>query len=343
MFAGRSLSARALARFMSINATSVKFDRFGNPASVLSIESVKVDDNLAPNAVLVKMLAASISPSDLSQIRGFGPSKTGVAGNEGLGVVQKVGSNVKGLSVSDLVVPIKPGVGTWSTYAVASADALAKVPGTEDQVPLHAAGLAAPAAAIALVDSFAGLKPGDVIIQNNAASTVGQAVVIYAASKGIKTVNIMRLRDDYEDIVNHLQGYGGSVFVTDDFASTYEFPKLIADLGAPKLGLSSVGGDAGTAVLKAVGSGGSFVVYGNMSRQAHTISLDSLLKGVTVQGFSLDRYLASLSPAQRASLLDGAVDLASKLLYAVESFSDFEIALKRSLEAGERKVVVTMF
>jgi hypothetical protein len=34
---------------------------------------------------------------------------------------------------------------------------------------------------------------------------------------------------------------------------TQEFAKLIKDLGAPKLGLSSVGGDAGASVANAVG------------------------------------------------------------------------------------------
>lgn len=34
-----------------------------------SVGTVKVDDNLPANGVLVKMLAASISPSDLSQVQ----------------------------------------------------------------------------------------------------------------------------------------------------------------------------------------------------------------------------------------------------------------------------------
>jgi mitochondrial enoyl-[acyl-carrier protein] reductase / trans-2-enoyl-CoA reductase len=84
--------------------------------------------------------------------------------------------------------------GTWSTFTVASADALAKIPGAASSFPLEAAALAAPATAIALVKEFAALKAGDVIVQNNAGSTVGQAVIAYAASKGIKTINIMRQR-----------------------------------------------------------------------------------------------------------------------------------------------------
>ena len=53
-----------------------------------------------------------------------------------------------------------------------------------------------------------------------AGSTVGQAVVIYAASKGIKTINILRKRNDWDDYVNHLQGLGAGLVVNEDFART---------------------------------------------------------------------------------------------------------------------------
>ena len=61
---------------------------------------------------------------------------------------------------------------------------------------------------------------GDVIIQNNAGSTVAQAVIIHAASKGIKTVNILRRRDNWDEYVNHLQGLGATLVVAEDFANT---------------------------------------------------------------------------------------------------------------------------
>lgn len=338
-----ALAAKAMARCASIDARVVSYKRFGNPVSVLSIESAKVDSKLAPGSVLVRMLAASISPSDLSQIGGFGGGAPGVGGSEGVGVVEQVGSNVTGLSVSDLVVPIKSGLGTWATHTVAPASALARIPGSASSFPVEAAALAAPACAICLVDAFAGLVAGDVIVQNNAASTVGQAVIVYAASKGIKTINIMRPRDDWEHIVNHLQSLGGTLFVKDTFASSHEFAGVIADLPVPKLGLSSVGGDACTAVADVLGPSAKLVVYGNMSNKPHAFSLDTLVsKGVSVHGFSLDRHVASSTPAARSALLSSSLALAKKVLLATESFDEFEVALKRSMEAGERKIVMKM-
>lgn len=46
------------------------------------------------------------------------------------------------------------------------------------------------------------------LVQNNAASTVGQCVVQYAKKRGITTVNILRHRSDWDAISNHLQGLG---------------------------------------------------------------------------------------------------------------------------------------
>jgi len=67
------------------------------------------------NQVLVKMLAAPINPADINLIQGtYGvtPSLPAVGGSEGVGIVEKAGSGVKGLKVGDHVIPTKPSFGT---------------------------------------------------------------------------------------------------------------------------------------------------------------------------------------------------------------------------------------
>jgi len=343
MFSRRAvLSASALSRLLSVDATAVTYKRFGNPASVLSVESVKVDDALAPNGVLVKVLAAPISAFDLSQVRGFGSGSVGVAGNEGVGVVQKVGSAVTGLAVSDLVVPIKSGLGTWATATVAPADALAKIPGTADKFPISAAYLGSPATAIAIVDSGA-VKAGDVIVQNNAGSAVGQAVVAYAASKGIKTINIVSPKDDFAAVSKQLTALGATSVVSEKDAASHGFESTVAAIGTPKLGISSAGGEAGNSVATSLGAGGTFVVYGNSTRQPYSLSLDTLVaKGVKVQGFSLDAYLSSAPAPAVAALISTALQVAPKLTLAVKPFADFSSALAQSVAANDTKIVLTM-
>lgn len=51
-----------------------------------------------------------------------------------------------------------------------------------------------PATAHLLLTEFVNLKAGDVIVQNAANSTVGQAVIQLAKLKGVKTVNVIRDR-----------------------------------------------------------------------------------------------------------------------------------------------------
>lgn len=51
-----------------------------------------------------------------------------------------------------------------------------------------------PCVALRLLNDFADLKEGDVIIQNGANSLVGQTVVQLAHARGIKTINLIRSR-----------------------------------------------------------------------------------------------------------------------------------------------------
>jgi len=51
-----------------------------------------------------------------------------------------------------------------------------------------------PPTAVCLLERFVDLQEGDVIVQNGANSSVGQAVIEIAASKGVHTVNIIRKR-----------------------------------------------------------------------------------------------------------------------------------------------------
>lgn len=284
--------------------------------------------------------------SATAQVEGWAGKGSGVGGNEGVGEVLQAGSKVSGLKKGDWVVPARPGVGTWRTHAVVNGDDLAAVSG--DMPVEHAAtSVVAPAVALRLLSDFADLKKGDVIVQNNAASTVGQAVIQIAAARGLSTVNILRQRDDHDDIVNHLQGLGAGLVVTEDIARTPAFKKLLSDLPGPKLGLNSVGGESATVVAKALGEGATLVTYGSSSRKPVTIPTSLLMsKDLTLRGFSLQRWMENASDADRTALVAEAAGLTStssvKQLLAREPFADFEIALKRAQEPSERKIVLVM-
>ena len=55
-----------------------------------------------------------------------------------------------------------------------------------------------------LID-FIKLKPGDVVIQNGANSAVGQAVMQIARTMDVKTVNVVRDREDIDTLKQRLE------------------------------------------------------------------------------------------------------------------------------------------
>lgn len=163
---------------------------------------------------------------------GFKPTLPAVPGHEGVGVVVSTGPNVKGLKVNDWVIPAAAGfgacffssaltqsncsaqiemhndvnvftflhrlicsfcAGTWRSHALASEESLVKI---ANDIPVeYAATLSInPATALLMLREFVTLKAGDVIVQNAANSTVGQAVIQLAKAKGVKTINVIRDR-----------------------------------------------------------------------------------------------------------------------------------------------------
>ena len=66
----------------------------------------------------------------------------------------------------------------------------------------------------------------------------------------------------------------------------------------------------------------------------------------SLRGFNFGKWLANAPAADREALVAQALDDAKtesvRILLAREPFADFEFALARSLQAGERKVVLVM-
>src|SRR4051812_18769110 len=112
-----SRSVHRIAKVASVKpaafSTVVRYAAHGNPAEVLKVENVNVpNSSLGSSEVALKFLISTINPSDLFQAQGlYGiqPPLPAIGGNEGVAVVEKVGSAVKSVKVGDWVVPGKPG------------------------------------------------------------------------------------------------------------------------------------------------------------------------------------------------------------------------------------------
>ena len=94
--------------------------------------------------VLINIRAAPINPGDLYTVHmgGAGSADTiskppFIAGNDGVGVVVKVGPGVKNLSENDWVFPFKFGLGTWRSLVVWKEKDLLKMPVRSPCRPSH--------------------------------------------------------------------------------------------------------------------------------------------------------------------------------------------------------------
>jgi trans-2-enoyl-CoA reductase len=264
---------------------------FGSNPPAFSLEEIPA---LAPGVgeVLVRMLAAPVNPADLNVIEGtYGelPSLPCTIGNEGVGVVEQVGSSVHGLSVGQTVLPLS--FGTWAQKMVVPAEALIVLPDGLD--PLQAAMLAVnPATAWRMLHDFALLEPGDWIVQNAANSGVGRAVIQLAKALGLRTLNVVRR----VELVEELEKIGGDVVVTEETNLRDQVQALCGGKN-PKLALNAVGGASALNLANALAAGSPLVTYGAMGRQPLKIPNSLLIfKNLSFHGFWLRRWKETASP-----------------------------------------------
>ena len=268
------------------------------PQDVISAEAFELPLPAAGQA-LVEVLAAPINPSDVLTLTGdYGslPPLPAVGGNEGVGRVVALGSDVAHLATGQVVL-LPVGSGTWTTHLLADARALVPLPGGVDPVQLSMLAVNPPTAAL-LLREFVELQPGEWVIQNAANSAVGGYLVQLAKARGLRTVNVVR-REQAADAV---RAAGGDVVLLDgdDLA-----PRVQAATGGarPRLAVDAVGGMATERLAQALAPGGTVVNYGAMGGEACLLSPASLIfRGIVLRGFWLARWFKTADAQARTAL-----------------------------------------
>src|SRR5262245_37572267 len=174
---------------MNKNISAAVYEKHGNPADVLRIETRPWPAPAVDEAV-VKMSAAPINPADLNQIEGkypVRPELPATPGFEGAGIVDALGYHVNGLTSGALVILPHNG-GTWRDALAVRAEDLVVVPQGID--PVQAAMLKInPLTAWRLLHDYVDLQKSDWLIQNAANSAAGRDIIQIAHELGYKTVN----------------------------------------------------------------------------------------------------------------------------------------------------------
>lgn len=278
---------------------SVRFHEFGNPAEVLRVEEV---ERPAPGAgqVLVKMRARTINPSDLLTVRGlYGslPVPPATPGLEGMGEVAEVGEGVGHLRAGQRVISL--GVpGTWADYIVAPAAQLIPVPdAVSDQTAAQF--VVNPLTAWIMTVEELALQPGEWLLQTAAGSTLGRVVLQIARQRGFKTINVVRRREQAEE----LKALGADeVICTDDEDIPERTGEITGKEGLRKA-IDAVGGETGAAVMRSLGRGGVMLVYGGLSGRAMPIDGGRMIfTSSTLRGFWLGEWMRSAPPERQQAV-----------------------------------------
>jgi len=232
---------------------------YGVPSEVVNAETIDVPEPKKGEA-LVKLLRASINPSDLGMIGGsYGRLRPlpAVAGREGVGEVVALGEGAAAPKVGS-IVRLPPEPGAWSQYQVCEASSLLEIP---PNLPLDMCAMAFvnPPTALCILDTFEKLEAGDWFIQNGAGSALGYFAIQMCRARGIKTVNMLRnaaaKREDLEAI--------GADIVVDE--AEFDAKKIKEATGGKlKLGLNQIGGASVSNMIKAMGDSATIATIGGM-------------------------------------------------------------------------------
>jgi len=313
---------------------------FGRPLEVLRLEDVKQAEPQV-GEVRVRLLAATINPSDYGMIAGsYGRLRElpAVAGREGVGVVEAIGRGVTRVGVGARVR--FPEAGAWQETACMPAANLLLVPA---DVPIEQAAFSfinSPTA-YCLLQKMVDLAPGSWVVQNAGNSTVGLAVIQMAKTMGFKTISQVRRKE----LIAPLKALGADHVVIEGSGWAKQLKELTG--GEPiQLALNSIGGESASDQIKALGEGGTQVTFGGMVGDLVRFPTRFLIfNDVRLVGFWWDQWcqkagsqgLNQVMSAVYGMMRDGTLKLPVEATY---SFAEYEAAIKHDQQPRLGKVLL---
>jgi NADPH:quinone reductase-like Zn-dependent oxidoreductase len=278
---------------------SVRFYECGDPAEVLRVEDLP-QPVPAAGQVLVRMRARSVNPSDLLTVLGlYGslPQLPATPGLEGMGEVAAVGEGVNNFRAGQRVIPL--GVpGTWQDYLLAPEPQLLPVPDSvSDQTAAQF--VVNPLTAWIMTVEELQLQPGEWLLQTAAGSTLGRVVLQIAALRGFKTINVVRRREQVEE----LKALGADEVVCTADEDLVERVREITGKAGLAKAIDAVGGETGGAAARALSRGGVMLVYGALSSEPMPVDGGRMIFNTsTIRGFWLSEWLRTADVERRLAV-----------------------------------------
>ncbi len=323
---------------------AIRFDNFGEPATVLKLDDVPMPVP-GPDEVRLRLTHRSLNPSDLATLRGmYGrlPKLPGTPGMEGMGIVDAVGTGVKGITLGTRMIPLSI-AGSWQEYANVRPEFLIPAPESiSDQSAAQFVGN--PISAWVMLTQDLNLQPDDWVLQTGAGSTLGRLVIQIAILKGYNTINFVRRPEQVDEL---LELGADAAYCTDESDLVERVRAKTGGAGASGA-LDAVGGETGALALRCIRPGGTMLAYGMLSNQPTPVSNGEILfRGTTVRGFWLVQWFRTTPPEDLAPVLNELMELFAKgdLVPPVDrefDLADFQAAVQYAEQPGRKgKVLFT--
>lgn len=236
---------------------AILIEKFGTPAEVLKVAELPEPPQPGRDEALVQMEYAPINVNDLLLVKGtfhHTPDLPTVVGNEGVGGVLAVGSDVQGVKAGDRVMlPVYSM--TWRERIVVPVSGLVVLPPHADLQQLSMLRINPPAAAL-MLSEYVALRAGDWVVQNSANSGVGRAVIAYGKARGYRIISLVRR----PELIEEMKGLGSEVVLLDDEHAAEAVKAAIGDAKL-LLGMDGVGGATTARLAEMLSEGGHLLGY----------------------------------------------------------------------------------
>ena len=317
---------RSITAYGYTQSKALVYSKYGEPKDVLQLHGHSIS---APSGsqVVVRFLTSPINPADVNQVQGVYPSKpemntalgtsepSAVAGNEGVAEVISTGASVKSIQKGDWVIMKSTGQGTWCTHKALDESQLLKIDDKEGLTPLQVGTVSVnPCTAYRMLLDYGkwNFRGDEWFIQNGANSGVGRAAIQLARGWGIKSINVIRGREDKaeeEKLKRELIDLGATHVITEEELLGREIREKIKEWTRGgreqiKVGLNCVGGKPGTALAKYLSEEASMITYGAMSKKPLELPAGLLIfKNINFTGFWVSKW-SDKRPDQKKQTVD---------------------------------------
>ena len=216
------------------------------------------------------------------------------------------------------------GFGTWRTHALAQEKDVLRIEDKASLNPIQVGTVGVnPTTAYRMLKDFEELKEGEWWVQNGANSGVGRAAIQLGREWGLKSINVIREREDAEAteaMKKELLELGATKVVTEKELMEKGFSEQVKEWTnggreAVRVGLNCVGGKATSALVKCLSSGGHLVTYGAMSKQPLQLPTGLLIfKDIKFSGYWVSRW-SDRHPEEKKRTVDEILEMTRRGIF----------------------------